>query len=179
MNRLFTPCVLLLLMGTSCQKSTVSPASQRKPLYSSALQAGLNGAATFNIQQDINLAGSGFVQISACDGDVLQITGGVYHIVSHQTINQNGITVDQHSNAQDLKMISTTTGARFDGSSTSKISDHFSFTNGKLTITESASVILTTPGPKNNSEIKFDLHETFDNLGNMTATVDNFRFGCK
>lgn len=179
MNRFFTPCVLLLLMGTSCQKSTLSPASQRKPMSSSTLQASSNGATTFNSQQDINLAGGGFVQISACDGDVLQITSGVYHIVSHQTINKNIITVDQHSNSQDLKMVSITTGAEYRGSSTSKISDHFSLTDGKLMITESESVMLTTPGSKNNSEVKFDLHETFDSQGNMTASVDNFRYGCK
>ncbi len=179
MKRLFTPCVLLLLMGASCQKSAVAPHSQRKPASASTLQASLNGATTFNSQQDINLADSSFVQISACDGDVLQITNGVYHIVSHQTIDKNGITIDQQSNAQGLKMTSTTTGAMFDGSSTSRISDHASFTNGKLMLTESESVVLTTPGPKNNSVIKFDLHETFDSLGNMKASVDNFRFGCK
>jgi len=179
MNRFFTPCVLLLLMGTSCQKSTVSPVSQRKSMSSSALEAGLNGTATFNSQQDINLAGSGLVQISSCDGDVLQIMGGVYHIVSHETINKNDITIDQHSSAQSLKMVSTTTGATFEGSSTSKIADHFSLVDAKLMLTESESVMLTTPGPKNNSEVKFDLHETFDSQGNMTATVDNFRFGCR
>ena len=179
MNRLFTSCVLLLLMGTSCQKSTVSPAPQRKPISSSTFQAGSTGATTFNSQQDINLAGSGLVQISACNGDILQITSGVYHIVSHQTINKNDILIDQHSSAQDFKMISTTTGAKYDGSSTSKISDHFSLTDGKLMITESESVMLTTPGPQNNSEIKFDLHEIFDSQGNMTVSVDNFRFGCK
>jgi hypothetical protein len=166
-------------MGTSCQKSSVYPAPQRKPMSSSTLQIASNGAATFNSQQDINLGDPGFVQISACNADVLQITSGIYHIVSHQTIDKNGITIDQRSNAQNMKMIDATTGAIFNGSSTGKIADHFSFTDGKLMITESESVMLTTPGSNNNSEVKFDLHEIFDSQGNMTVSVDNFRFGCK
>jgi len=179
MKRLFTPCVLLLVISTSCQKSSLPPATEHKPITSSALQAGSNGAQTFNSQQDINLADAGVVEISACNGDVLQITGGTYHIVLHETVNKNDVLVDQHANTQDLKMVSTTTGVKYNGSSNSKTSDRFTFINGKLMITETESAIFTTPGGKNNSEVKFDLHETFDSQGNMKTTVDNFRFGCR
>src|SRR5579872_1116129 len=113
MNRLFTPCLMILLMAASCQKSSVSPTSVRKPLSSSTFQAVSNGATTFNSQLDIDLAKSGFIEISTCNGDILQITGGTFHIVSHQTISNNDLFVNQHTNTQELKMVSTTTGAEY------------------------------------------------------------------
>jgi hypothetical protein len=179
MKLFFTPLVLLLMVGTSCQKSAVSPSIDHKPSSALNLQGSANSAITVTNQLDIDLAASGFVEVSTCNGDVLQITGGLDHLEVHETINKNNLSITQHNNSQNLKLVDPATGAVYKGSTGSNVSDNLSFIDGKVELTETEVAILTTPGGKNNSEIKFDLHETFDSSGKMTAFVGNFRSGCK
>lgn len=178
MKRLFTPCAMILLLGASCQKSSVSP-TDHKPISVLNLQAAGNGATAVNSKYDMDLAADGFVEFSACNGDALQIVSGIEKFDLHETINNNNISVDQHTNMQDFKLVDLTTGAQYSGSSTSHQNNNYSLTNGKLVLTQTESVLLTTPGGKNNSEIKFDVHETVDAKGSITTFIDNYRAGCK
>jgi hypothetical protein len=176
MKQLFTPCAIILLLGASCQKSSVSLVN-RKPMSALHLQAA--AATAVNSKYDMDLAADGFVAFSACNGDALQIVSGIEKFDLHETINGNNISVDQHTNMQNFKLVDLTTGARYSGSSTSHQNNNYSLTDGKLALTQTESVLLTTPGGKNNSEIKFDVHETIDAKGNITTFIDNYRAGCK
>lgn len=178
MKRLFTPCAMILLLGASCQKSSVSPVNN-KPISALNLQTASNGTTAVNSSYSMDLAADGFIQFSDCNGDVLQITSGIEKFDLHETINNNNVSVDQHTNMQNFKLVDLTTGAQYSGSSTSHQNNNYSLTNGKVILTQTESVLLTTPGGKNNSEVKFDVHETVDAKGNITTFVDNYRSGCK
>ena len=174
MKRLTIMGIVMLLAIASCQKSAVAPASGIKRPTSMTLQ---NAAFTFNIQQSIDL--TGFEVLSGCGTDTLRITSGTYHVDIHETINKNNISIAQHANSQTLRLISLGTGATYVGSASDDFIENGSFFNGKFTVTQTEKVVATTAGGKNNSIFEFDLHETFDAAGNMTAFVNNFRVSCK
>jgi hypothetical protein len=110
---------------------------------------------------------------------VLQATSGILHVDLHGTVNGNKISVAQHMNAENYKLIDPTTGAVYAGSSTSNLEENFALAGSTFTLTETQSVLLTTPGANNNSIVKFDLHETFNANGILTSFIDNYRSGCK
>ncbi|MBS1532419.1 MAG: hypothetical protein JSU01_19105 [Bacteroidetes bacterium] len=178
MKTTFTCCVITLFL-LSCQKSSVTPVHEHGPISSHALQNTANAAFTTNQQADIDLAGGGLFEFNLCNGDILRVVSGAEHIDLHEAFNQNNVSIGQHANIQSLKLVSVITGAEYRGSGTSNFSENFSRTTSKMVLTETESVITTTPGGKNNSVVKFDLHETIDSNGNLTSFVDNFRAGCQ
>ncbi|HWD90147.1 MAG TPA: hypothetical protein VG367_18595 [Mucilaginibacter sp.] len=171
-------CGTIVLLLLSCQKSAVSPVQEHKPISSHALQKSTNGSFTINQQFDINLAGQGVIEFSSCNGDLLEVVSGVEHVDFHETVNQNHSSTGQHVNIQNLKLVSLTTGVEYTGSAVDNFSDNFDSTD-RMILTESETIRLMTPGGKNNSVIKFDLHETVDPEGNVTGYVDNYRQGCQ
>ena len=179
MKLAFTLCVGALMFITSCQKSTIAPVAGKKSVSPSELQnVSANAASSYSDRIDLDLAGVGVVQASPCTGELLKIVSGIYHADTHVLINNKKISVSQHGNTSDYKLIGLTSGATYMASVIGNQHQDSSLINGSVTITITESAVLTTPGGKNNSIAKFDLHETFDANGNVTATVDNFRAVC-
>ncbi|HEX3383785.1 MAG TPA: hypothetical protein VHS53_01285 [Mucilaginibacter sp.] len=89
------------------------------------------------------------------------------------------MSITQHTNAQDFKLVGLITGATYTGSTTANQTYDASLVNGQFTTTETETVLMKTPGGKNNSLLRFDVHETVNAQGQLTANIDNFRFGCK
>jgi hypothetical protein len=179
MKRLFTLCIGTLIVITSCQKSTVVPA-EKKPVSSSVLQGVKADAVTiFNNRFDLNLADVGVAQASPCTGEQLKIVSGIYHADMRILINSKKLSVTQHGNTSDYKLVGLTSGARYTASVISDNREDIILINGSVTIVITESAVLTTPGGGNNSIAKFDLHETFDANGSIKVVVDNFRAVCK
>jgi len=168
-------CFVIALALASCQKSAVNP---DKPSLSSKTLSSFNSAVPFNNQIDIDIAELG-LQVSTCTGEPLQVVSGTYHIDIHGVINQNKLSGTQHQNAQHFKLVGLGTGAAYSGSSTINESFDASFTNGKYVVTQTQTLLFTTAGGKNNSEVRIDVHETISANGQFSAYVDNLRFGCK
>jgi hypothetical protein len=174
MKRLTIMGIVMLLAIASCQKSAVVPATGMKHPTSLTLS---NGAFTFNLQQSIDL--TGYEVLSGCGTDTLRITSGTYHIDVHETGNRNNVSSSQHANTQGLRLISLGTGTTYVGSASDDFVENGSFVGGKFIATQKETVIATTAGGKNNSTFSFDLHETFDASGNLTAFVDNLKLACR
>jgi hypothetical protein len=184
MKTLLTIFGIVLIMITSCQKSSLSPdtstATGKKPMVSSTLQnTPSNGVFVLNTHADIDLATPGSLQVDACTGESLQVTSGTLHLDFHETINNNIITFEQHSNIQNYKLVGVSSGAQYTGNSTSVTKNQLSLNNGVFLIAETMSSLLTTPGRKNNPRIKFILHLTFNAQGTLTAFVDSFTTSCE
>jgi len=135
--------------------------------------------SVYNNQMDIDLTTAGLVGLNSCTGELLTITSGIVHIDLHETINNTKLSLEQHTNTRNLKMVNPVNGAVYSGTSSSKVSENVSLLGGTVTLTQVNTAMFTTPGGKNNSEVKYDLHITFNANGNVTAQVDNFRSGCK
>ncbi|HEX3384348.1 MAG TPA: hypothetical protein VHS53_04130, partial [Mucilaginibacter sp.] len=162
MKKLALTSVAMLLILASCQKSGVAPASQtpqEKHLGSLTLQ-NANAATTQNTQQDMDMTGG--MVVSACSTDLLQITGGTMHVDIRSTINGSHFSYTSHQNTQGLRFVDMTTGAKYEGSLKDDMVENGSFNNGSFTATESEAIVANTPGGKNNTVIKFDLHETLN-----------------
>jgi hypothetical protein len=184
MKTLLLFCGMVLIAITSCQKSSLnpaaSPAAVKKTLASAAMQnASPNGALVFNSHTDVDLATPGATQVNPCTGETLQIVSGTLQLDFHETVNNNTITFDQHTNVQNYKLVGVSSGIAYTGSGTSTTKEHASLNNGLFIITETESVLLTAPGGKNNPRIKFDLHLTFTPQGTLTAFVDNYSASCQ
>ncbi|MGZ3778483.1 MAG: hypothetical protein ACXVI9_13300 [Mucilaginibacter sp.] len=172
-------CVAIVLFVSSCQKSSVNPSSERtQTSISSKTLSSISSASSFNNQQDIDMSLLG-LQASTCTGEPLQVVSGTYHIDVHGTINNNKLSVIQHANAQSFKLVGLGTGATYTGSANINESFNASLTNGSYVVTETETILFTTPGAKNNSIVQIDIHETINAKGQLTAYVDNLRFGCK
>lgn len=179
MKQLFILCFGALMIITSCQKSTVAPAAEKKPVSSSELQAiTSNATKSYDDRFDLNLAGVGVAQASPCTGELLKIVSGTYHSDTHVLITNKKISITQHGNTSDYKLIGLTSGAKYTASVIGNEHQDTSLINGSVTIIITESAVLTTPGGGNNSIAKFDLHETFDANGNITTTIDNLRAVC-
>src|SRR5579872_2645850 len=163
MKQLFTLCIGVLMVITSCQKSTVVPATEKKPVPSSELQGiKANAVTIFNNRFDLNLADVGVAQASPCTGEQLKIVSGIYHADMRILINSKKLSVTQHSNTSNYKLVGLTSGATYTASVISDNHEDIILINGSVTIVITESAVLTTPGGGNNSIAKFDLHETFD-----------------
>jgi hypothetical protein len=184
MKTLFFFCGTMLIAITSCRKTSLNtsphPALEKRPITSAAMQKiSSSGALVFTSHTDIDLATPGATQVNFCTGETLQIVSGTLQIDFHQTVNNNTLTLDQHTNIKDYKLVGTSSGVAYTGSSSSTGKNHVSLNNGVFIITETESVLLTAPGGKNNPRIKFDLHLTFTPQGTLTAFVDNFSTSCQ
>jgi hypothetical protein len=179
MKQLFLLCFGALMFITSCQKSAVIPATEKKPIASSALQnISTNGTTSSDQKFDLNLASVGEAQSSPCTAELLKIVSGTYHANIHTVINNNKMSVTQHGNTSDFKLIGLISGTPYTASVNSNQHQDSSLINGSATIIITETTTVTTPGGHNNALIKFDLHETFDAHGNVTTTVDNVRTVC-
>ncbi|MFI5160868.1 MAG: hypothetical protein ACHQHN_06300 [Sphingobacteriales bacterium] len=164
---------------TSCQKSAVAPSTDKKPISSSQLQGKpISGTTSSDQKIELNLASFGVAQTSPCTAELLKIVSGTYHANVHTVINANKISVTQHGNTSDFKLVGMISGAPYNASVNSNQHQESSFTNGSSTIIITETTTVTSPGRGNNAVIKFDLHETFDANGNVTTTVDNMRTVC-
>jgi hypothetical protein len=174
------PCFIIVFSFlVSCQKSAVNPASEGLPSgFTSKNLSSFNSATPYNSQENIDMSSLG-LQITSCTGEPLQVVGGIYHLDAHGTINNNNLSVLQHANAQNFKLIGMVTGTTYTGSATINESFNTSFTNGKFVETGTQSLMLTTPGGKNNTLLHVDLHETINGKGQLTAYIDNLRLECK
>jgi hypothetical protein len=172
-------CCIIMLSLVSCQKTSVAPSSQRIPAsFSSKTLLSVSSASSFNNQQDIDISSLG-LQASSCTGEPLQVVSGTYHIDMHGIINNNKLSIVQHTNAQNFKLVGMGSGATYTGSSTANESFNASLTNGSFVVTETQTIQCTTPGARNNSFVQIDVHETINAQGQLTAYVDHLRFGCK
>jgi len=169
-------CCFIILCLASCQKSAVNP--ERSVSAKAKNLSSINGAVPFNDQQDIDISLLG-LQVSTCTGEPLQVVSGTYHIDIHGVINQNKLSGTQHQNVQHFKLVGLGSGDTYTGSSTINQSFDASFTDGKYVVTQTQTLLFTTAGGKNNSEVQMDVHETINAQGQLTAYVDNLRFGCK
>jgi len=171
-----TSCfIVVFLFLVSCQKSAINPTSEGPPpAFTSKSLSSFSSATPYNI--DMSSLG---LQITSCTGEQLQVVGGIYHLDAHGTINNNNLSVLQHANAQNFKLVGMVTGTTYTGSATINESFNTSFTNGKFVETGTQSLMLTTPGGKNNTVLHVDLHETIDGKGQLTAYIDNLRLECK
>jgi len=179
MKHSFTLSIGLLVVISSCQKSAIVPAVEKKSVSSSELQGiPANAATSYHDRFDLNLADVGVTQASPCTGEQLKIVSGIYHADTHTIINNKKISITQHGNTSDYKLVGLTSGAAYTASVIDNQHQDASLTNGSVTIIITESAVLTTPGGGNNSIAKFDLHETFDANGNVTTTIDNLRAVC-
>ncbi|MBS1532422.1 MAG: hypothetical protein JSU01_19120 [Bacteroidetes bacterium] len=176
MKKLALTSVAMLSILASCQKSAVAPVSQDKHLKSSTLQ-NANASTTQNTQQDMDLTGG--MVVSSCSPDLLKITRGTVHIDVRETINGNHFSYTSHQNSQGLTFVDQTTGVKYVGSLKNDLVENGSFNNGSFVATESEAIVANTAGGKNNTIIKFDLHETLNADGTMTAYIDNYRSVCQ
>ena len=167
--------IIAVIFLASCQKSAVAPASEKPaPAFSSKNLSSFNTASPYNDQQDFDMTTLG-IQAFGCTGEQLQVVGGIYHLDLHGVINGNNLTVVEHVNAQNFKLVGMATGTTYTGSVSYNQSFNASFTNGKFVTKETQSILLTTPGGKNNLLAKIDVHETLNAQGVLTANIDNFR----
>lgn len=178
MKTIFTCCAIVLFL-LSCQKNSIDPSAGSTPATRSSKNlSSITGASSFNNQQNIDISLLG-LQASTCTGEPLQIAGGTYHIDIHGIANGNKLSIVQHANAQNFKLVGMGSGATYTGSSTTNETFDASLTNGSFVVTETQTILFTTPGSKNNSIVQIDVHETINANGQLTAYVDNLRFGCK
>ena len=177
MKQILASAALLTLFFSACKKDSFTGEQQRATSNINR-NASDNAAFNFNDQTDIDLT-SGYYEINSCTGEHLAIASGTWHIDVHGVINNNKVSFDEHTNTMNYKLVSTTTGVEYTGSYASNFKYNSTFYNGLFTYTNTISVLLTTPGGKNNSILKFDEHVTINANGALTAFVDNFRSGCQ
>jgi len=165
----FTATVIFL---ASCQKSAVNPVSEKHmPAFTAK---SLSAASTSNDQQDFDMTTLG-IQVSGCTGEQLKVVSGIYHLDIHSVLNNNNLSVTEHVNAQNFKLVGAVTGTAYTGSVSYDQTFNTSLTDGKLVNKETQSILVSTPGGKNNVLIKIDVHVTLNNKGVLTVYIDNFR----
>jgi hypothetical protein len=165
----FTATVIFL---ASCQKSAVNPVSEKHmPAFTAK---SLSAASTSNDQQDFDMTTLG-IQVSGCTGEQLKVVSGIYHLDIHSVLNNNNLSVTEHVNAQNFKLVGAVTGTAYTGSVSYEQTFNTSLTDGKLVNKETQSILVSTPGGKNNVLIKIDVHVTLNNQGTLTVYIDNFR----
>lgn len=168
-------CIIAIIFLASCQKSAVAPASEKlTPAFTSKSLSSFNGAQPYNTQQDFDISTLG-LQATSCTGEQLQVVSGIYHLDLHGVINNNNLTAVEHVNAQHFKLVGMATGTAYAGSVTYKQSFNVSLTDGKFVTKTTQSILLTTPGGKNNLMVKIDVHVTINAQGVLTASFDNLR----
>jgi hypothetical protein len=167
--------IFIIIILASCQKSAVNPASEKPaPAFTSKSLASFNAATPYNDKQDFDMTTLG-IQATSCSGESLQVVSGTYHLDMHGVINKNSISAVEHVNAQNFKLVGTATGTTYSGSVSYSQSFNTTFTNGKFVTKETESILLSTPGGKNNVMVKMDVHATLNANGTLTASIDNFR----
>jgi hypothetical protein len=129
---------------------------------------------SYNDKQDFDMTTLG-IQATSCTGEQLQVVSGIYHLDLHGVINGNTFTAVEHVNAQNFKLVGEATGTTYAGSVSYNQSFNTTFTNGKFVTKTTQSILLTTPGGKNNVMVKMDVHLTINAQGVVTASIDNFR----
>ena len=181
MKKISTTLYLIALIAiASCQKSAVNPVSEKStPVFTTMSLASFNAAMPYNDKQDIDMSTLG-LQATGCSGESLQVVSGIYHLDLHGSINKNTFSAVEHANAQNFKLVGTASGTIYTGSATYNQSYNSTFTNGKFVTKETGSILLATPGRKNNLMVKMDVHITLNANGVLTANIDNLRTdGCK
>ncbi|HXL55820.1 MAG TPA: hypothetical protein VN958_06170 [Chitinophagaceae bacterium] len=173
----FQLIVLLLIAATSCKKTTLHPSEQS---FSSAnvQNVSSNKAVPFKFQNRIDLSNPRYIEFNSCTGEIINIKQGILQIDVNGVINGDNISYDLHSNTSNYKLINLTTGLEYTGCYVANISMNNYF-NAIYEVTTTVTILLTTPGGGNNSILKGDYHMTVDSNGNVTASVDNFRGGCR
>ncbi|HEY9000986.1 MAG TPA: hypothetical protein VIM89_06515 [Mucilaginibacter sp.] len=176
MRTTITACyIIAVIFLASCQKSAVSPASEKStPSFASKNLSSVNAAMPYNDKQDFDMTTLG-IQAAGCNGEQLQVVSGIYHLDLHGVINGNNFTAVEHVNAQHFKLVGMATGTAYTGSVSYNQSFNSSFINGKFITKTTQSILLTTSGGKNNVMVKMDVHETLNANGTLTASIDNFR----
>jgi len=170
-----TCCIIVFLFLVSCQKSAVDPVSKKPtPAFTSNNLSSFNAATPYNDKQDFDMTTLG-IQATSCAGEPLQVVSGVYHLDLHGTINKNNFLAVEHVNAQNFKLVGAATGTPYSGSVSYNQSFNSSFTDGKFSTKTTQSILLSTPGGKNNVMVKMDVHLNLNANGTMTASIDNFR----
>jgi hypothetical protein len=176
MKTTITACYIIAFVSlASCQKSAVNPASEKStPAFTTKSLASFNAASPYNDKQDFDMSTLG-IQATGCTGESLQVVSGIYHLDMHGVITENTFSAVQHVNAQNFKLVGMATGTTYTGSVSYNQSFNTTFTNGKFVTKETESILLSTPGGKNNVMVKMDVHETLNANGVLTASIDNFR----
>ena len=181
MKKVITACnIIAVIFLASCQKSAVEPVSKKAtPEFGSKNLASINTALPYNDQQDFDMTTLG-IQATGCNGEQLQVVGGIYHLDLHGVINGNNFSAVEHVNAQNFKLVGMSTGTTYTGAVSYNQAFNASFTDGKFINKQTQSTILTTAGGKNNLLVKIDVHVTLNAQGVLTVYIDNLRTdGCK
>jgi hypothetical protein len=180
MKRIFCFVAIACLLFGACKKESLNTNQQARPTNDVTQAASLNAAFSFNTQSDIDLTLPGWYEVNSCTGEHLHINSGTWHIDVHGVINNNNkVSFAKHTNTNNYKLVSLSTGIEYTGSFVSNTDYSSTFTNGLFTATSTLSVLLTTPGGSNNSVLKADEHITINANGVLTAYLDNFRSGCQ
>jgi len=176
MKKTITACsVIAVICLASCQKSAVNPTPEKStPVFTTNSLASFNAATPYNDKLDLDMSTLG-LQAAGCSGESLQVVSGIYHLDLHGLINKNTFSATEHVNAQKFKLVGMATGNTYTGSVSYNQSFNTAFTNGKFVAKETESILLSTPGGKNNVMVKIDTHITLNANGMLTASVDNFR----
>lgn len=176
MKKIITACnIIAVIFLASCQKSAVEPVSKKgSPEFASKSLTTLNTALPYNDQQDFDMTTLG-IQATGCNGEQLQVVGGIYHLDLHGVISGNNFSAVEHVNAQNFKLVGMSTGTTYTGAVSYNQAFNASFTDGKFINKQTQSTILTTAGGKNNLLVKIDVHVTLNAQGALTVYIDNLR----
>jgi hypothetical protein len=171
--------VLLLLAATSCKKAEVTPSIQEQTLSTNA-QNSSAAAITFKDQTEIDLSVPEYFLFNSCTGEFLRITSGIMRTDMHGMTSEHAILFSVHTNIENLKLVSLETGMEYTGNLVDNFHYNFPLSNPvSIELSETISVVLTTPGGNNNSKVEAVFHFTVTPNNSLTAWVDNFRAGCQ
>jgi hypothetical protein len=137
-----------------------------------------NGVSTLNTQYNFDLSNNNDTQLNSCTGEIITNLSGTLHIDIHGLNDGKRVVFDEHANTENYKLVSSS-GTVYTGSYRNTSHYDQPYTNGAITFTTHITVVLTTPGGNNNSKLNFDMHQTIDAKGNLTAFVSDMTFGCQ
>ena len=169
----------LLVVVISCKKTeSVTPANLL-PVKKFA-QANSSAAEVYQVEKNIDLSISNWVEYNACTGQNIKVVEGIWRIKFKYITNGNRFTFSAHSTVSAYKLIDETTGIEYTGSYITN--ESFTGNNSgefPVRITGTSKILLNTPGGKNNGKLIANYTFTINANGEVTADLSNFRAGCQ
>jgi hypothetical protein len=111
-------------------------------------------------------------------GELVELTGNL-HILETLTVNGNNFSLVEHFQPQGVSGTGQTTGARYQATGVTSMSQKGSFQNGQATATFINRFDIIGQGPGNNFTIHETEHLTINADGTVTVFFDNFVADCK
>ena len=117
--------ISVLMVISSCKKTEVDPVTSK----SSATDVSQNTLKSADLvehyRETIDLSSPGWSEFNACSGGYIKITKGIWHVDMQFTVSEKKVTMIDHSNVSDYKLIDLTTGVEYTGSYVSNYSEIF------------------------------------------------------